>query len=156
MDCSMPASLSFTVSRRLLKFMSIKSMVSSNYLISVAPFSSCPQSFPAPESFPLSWLFPPGGQSIGASGSALFLPMNIQDWFPLGLTGLISFLFKEHSWVFSSTTVWKHQFFGSQPSLSSNSHIHPYLMTGKTIVLTRLTFVSNVMSMFLICCLGLS
>ena len=71
----------------------------------------------------MSWLFASGGQSIGASASASVLPMNIQDWFPLGLTGWISLLSKGLPRVFSSTTVWKHQFFGAQPSLWSNSHI---------------------------------
>ena len=79
---------------------------------SVVPFSSYPQSFPASESFPISRLFASGGQSIGASASASVLPMSIQSWFPLGLTGLISLLSKGLSRVFSSTTVWKHQFFG--------------------------------------------
>ena len=84
---------------------------------SVIPFSPCPQSFPASRSFPLSWLFAPGGQSIGASASAAVVPMNIQCWFPLGLTGLISLLYKSLSRVFSTTRVWKHQFFFTQPSL---------------------------------------
>jgi len=91
---------------------------------SVIPFSSCPQSFSASGSFPVSQLFASGGQSIGASASALVLPVNIQGWFPLGLTGWISLLSKGHSRVFSSTTVKKHPFFGTQPSLWSNSHIH--------------------------------
>ena len=90
---------------------------------SVVPFSSCPQSFPASESFPVSRLFASGGQSIGASASASVLPMNIQRWFPLGLTGLISLLSKGLSRGFSSTTVWKPQFFSAQPSLWPNSHI---------------------------------
>ena len=80
---------------------------------SVVPFSSYLQSFPASGSFPMSWLFASGGQSIGASASALVLPMNIQGWFPFGLTGLISLLSKGLSRVFSNTTVWKHQFFGA-------------------------------------------
>ena len=91
---------------------------------SVTPFSSCPQFFPASGSFPVSQLFASGGQSIGVSALASVLPMNIQDWFPLGLTGLISLLSKELSRVFSSTTVQKCQFFGAQPPLWSNSHIH--------------------------------
>ena len=78
---------------------------------SVVPFSFCPQSFPASGSFPVSQLFVSGGQSIGASASVL--PVNIHDWLPLGLIGLISLLSKELSRVFSSTTVQKHQFFGS-------------------------------------------
>ena len=78
---------------------------------SVIPFFSCPQSFPASGSFPTSWLFTSGGQSIGASASASVPPMNIQDWFPLGMTTLISLLSKGLSRVFSRTTIWKHWFF---------------------------------------------
>ena len=84
---------------------------------SIAPFSSCPQSFPASGSFPMSQLFATGGQSIGASSSMSVLPMNIQGWFPLGLTSLISLLSKGLSRVFTSSTVWQHQFFRAQPSL---------------------------------------
>jgi len=97
-------------------------------LSSVVPFSSCPQSFPASGSFLRSWLFISGSQSTGASASAPVPPMNTQDWFPLGLTGLISLLSKGLSWVFFNTTVQKHQFFGAQPSLRSNSHIHTWLL----------------------------
>ena len=94
----------------------------------VIPFSSCPQSFPASESsFPMSQLFASGGKSIGVSASASVLPMNIQDWFPLGLTGWISLQFKGLSRVFSNTTVQKHQFFSAQP-VWSNSHIHMWLL----------------------------
>ena len=78
---------------------------------SAAPFPFCFQSFPALGSFPMNWLFTSGVQSIGASTSASVLPMYIQDWFPLGLTGWISLLSNGLSWVFSSTTVRKHQFF---------------------------------------------
>ena len=78
--------------------------------------------------FPMSWLSSSGGQSIGVSASASVLPMNIQGWFPLGLTDLISFLSKGLWRIFSSTTVWKHQFFGTQPSLWSNSHMHTWLL----------------------------
>ena len=94
---------------------------------SVTLFSH-PQSFPASGSFPVSQLFTSGGQSMGASTSASALPMNIQDWFPLGLTDLISLLSKGLSWIVYSTTVWKHQFLGTQPSLWSNSHIHTWLL----------------------------
>ena len=93
---------------------------------SVAPFSSWPQSFPASGSFQMSQLFTSGGQSIGASASVL--PMNIQDWFPLGWPGWISLLSKELSTVLSSTTVRKHQFFGAQPLLWSSSHICTWLL----------------------------
>ena len=84
------ASLSFTISLSLLKFMCIESVMPSNYLVLCHPFSSCLQSFPASGSFLMSWLFALGGQSIGASTSASVLPVNIQDWFPLGWTDLIS------------------------------------------------------------------
>ena len=90
---------------------------------SVIPFSSCLQSSSASGSFQMSQFFSSGGQSIGVSASASVLPMNIQDWFPLGLTGWISLLSKGLSKVFSNTTVQKHQFFGTQLSLQSNSHI---------------------------------
>ena len=95
---------------------------------SAALFSFCPQSFPAPGSFPVSWLFTSGGQSIGVSASTSVLIINIQDWFPLELTSLISFQSKGFSRVFSSTTTQNHQFFGAQPSLWSNSHIHTWLL----------------------------
>ena len=95
---------------------------------SVIPFSSCLQSFPAPGSFQMSQFFAPDGQSIVAWASASVLPMNIQGWFPLGLTGLISLLSKRLSKVFSSTTVQKHQFFCAQPFLWFNSHIHTWLL----------------------------
>ena len=89
---------------------------------SVVPFS-CPQSFPASGSFQMSQLFASGGQSIGVSASTSVLPMNIQDWFPLGWTGWISLQPKRLSRVVSNTTVQKHQFFGAQPSSQSNFHI---------------------------------
>ena len=94
----------------------------------VIPFSSCLQSFPASGSFAMSQVFTSGGQSIGASASASVLPMNVQDWFPLGFTSLISLQSKELSRVFSNTTVQKHWFLGSQLSLWSNSHIHIWLL----------------------------
>ena len=88
---------------------------------SVVPFSSCLQSFPASGSFPMSQLFTSGGQSIGVSASTSVLPMNIQDWFPLGWTGWISLQSKGLSRVFSNTTVQKHQFFGSHVLYNSLS-----------------------------------
>ena len=93
---------------------------------SVIPFSSCPQSFPVSGSFPMSQLFTWGGQSTGVSVSASVLPMNTQDWPPLGWTGWISLLSKGLSRVFSNTTVQKHQLFGTQLSSQSNSHIHTW------------------------------
>ena len=95
---------------------------------SVTPFSFCLQSFPASGSFPMSQFFASGGQSIGASASVSVLPMNIQDWFSLGWTGWISLQSKGLSRVFSNTTVWKHQFFSSQSSLWSTSHICTWLL----------------------------
>ena len=94
---------------------------------SVVPFSRL-QSFPASGSFQMSQFFTSGSQSIGVSASASVLPMNIQDWFPLGLTSWISLKFKRLSRVFSNTTVQNHQFFGAQPSLWSNSNIHTWLL----------------------------
>ena len=90
----------------------------------VVPFSFYPQSLPASGSFPVSQLFVSGGQSIGVCASVSVLPVNIQDWFPLGLTGLISLQSKGLSKVFSSTTIQKYQFFNAQFSLWSNSYIH--------------------------------
>ena len=109
---------------------------------SVVPFSAHLQSFPASGSFQMSQFFTSGGQRIGASAS--ILPRNIQDWFPLGLPGWISLLSKGLSRVFFSTTIWKHRFFGTQPSLWTNTHI----CTGKMIALTRSTFVDKDVSAF--------
>ena len=93
---------------------------------SVVPFNSCPQSFPASGSFPMSQPFTSGGQSIGVAASTSVLPMNTRDWSPLEWTGWISLQFKGLSRVFSNTTVQKHQFFGTQLSSQSNSHIHTW------------------------------
>ena len=97
-------------------------------LSSVVPFSSCLQSCPASGSFPMTQFFASGGQSIGISASKSVLPMYIQDWSPLGWTGWISLQSKGLSRVFSNTTVQKHQFFGAQLSLQSNSLIHTWLL----------------------------
>ena len=93
---------------------------------SVVPFSSCPQSFSASGSFPMSQPLASGGQSIGVSASASVPPMNTQDWSPFGWTGLISLQSKGLSRVFSNTTFQKHQFFSAQLSSQSNSHIHTW------------------------------
>ena len=115
---------------------------------------SCPQSLPktlgpkrpkASGSFPMTQLFTWGSQSIGVSASALVLPMNTQDWSPSGWTGWISLQSNGLSRVFSNTTVQKHQFFGAQ--LSSVQLSHTYVTTGKTIALTRQTFVGEVVSL---------
>ena len=118
------ASLSITNSRSSLKLTSIKSVTPSSHLISVVPFSSCPQSLPASESFPMSQLFSWGGQSTGVSALALFLPKKSQGWSPSEWTGWISLQSKGLSRVFSNTTIKNYQFFGVQPSSQSNSHIH--------------------------------
>ena len=122
------APLSSSISWSLLRFMSIEAVMLSNYLILWHCLSLCVQCFPASGSFPRSQLFASGGQSIGASASVTVFPVNIQGWFPLGLIGLTSLLSKGFSRVFSSTIVWKHQFFGALPSLWSNSHIHTWLL----------------------------
>ena len=93
---------------------------------SVTPFSSCPQSLPASESFPMSQLFAWGGQSTGVSALASFLPKNTQSWSPSEWTGWISLQSKGLSRVFSNTTVHKHEFFGAQLSSQSNSRIHTW------------------------------
>ena len=95
---------------------------------SAIPFSSHLQSFPASGAFPVSWTFASGGQNIGVPASASVLPMTIQDWFSLGLTGWTSLQTKGLSRVFSNTTVQKHKFFGTQPSLCSNPHIPTWLL----------------------------
>ena len=126
---------------------------------SVIPFSCCLQSCPASGSFLMSQLFAWGGQSIGALASASVLPVNIQDWFPLGWTVQISLQSKGLSRVFSNTTLQEHQFSSAQPSFWSNSHIPSWcdsFFTGKTIALTRWTFVGKIMSLLLNMCLGWS
>ena len=124
------ASLSITNSQNLLKLMPIESVMPSNYFILCSLLLLSP-SIPASGSFQMSQFFTSGGQRIGASASASVLPMNIQDWFPLGWTGWISLQSKGLSRIFSNTTVQKHQFFGAQLPYSPNSH--PYMTTGKTI-----------------------
>ena len=118
------ASLFITNSHSLLKCMSIESVMPSNHLILCGPLLFLPLIFPSIRTFPMSQLFASGGQSIGISASKSVLPMNTQDRSPLGWTGWISLQSKGLSRVLSNTTVQKHQFFGSQLSLQSNSHIH--------------------------------
>ena len=125
-DCSTP---DFPVLHYLLEFAQIHGPLSQwchpTISSSVNPFF-CPQSFPASGSFWISRLFASGGQSIGAS--AIVLPVNIQGWFPLELTALVSLLSKGLSRIFSNTTVWKHQFFGAPSSLRSSSHLYTWLL----------------------------
>ena len=133
MNCSMPG---LPVDHKLLEFIQTPGVYSNSCPLSrwchlaisssVVPFSSCPQSLPAPGSFPMRQLFTWGGQSIVVSASASVLPMNILDWSPLGWTGWISLQSKGLSKIFSNTTVQKHQFFGTQLSSQSNFHIHTW------------------------------
>ena len=127
MDCSMPG---FPVHHQLLELAQthihwVGDAIQPSH--AVIPFS-CLQSFPASGSFQMSHFFTSGGQSIGSSASASVLPMNTQDWSPLGWTGWISLQSKGLSRVFSNTTVQKHQFFRAQLSSQSNSHIYMWLL----------------------------
>ena len=137
------ASLSITKSRSLLKFVSMKSVMPPNHLISVIPFSSCLQSFPTQGS-PMSQFFASGGQSIGVSASASVLPINIQisfriDWFDLlAVQGTLKSFLQHHS--SKALILQRSAFFMVQLS-------HPYMTTGKTIAFTRRTFVGKVMSL---------
>ena len=120
------ASLSITISRSSLKLGPSSRWCHPAIPSSVVPFSSCPQSLPASESFPMSQLFSWGGQSTGVSPLASFLPKKSQDWSPLEWTGWISLQSKGLSRVVSNTTVQKHQFFSAHPSSQSNSHIYTW------------------------------
>ena len=122
------ASLSITSSCILLKLMSIESGKPSNHLILCHPLLLLPSIFFSIRVFSNKSALRSGGQSIGASASASVLPMKVQGWFPLGMTGLISLLLKGLSRVFSNITVQKHQFFSAQLSLGSNSHTHTWLL----------------------------
>ena len=127
--CSMPG---FPVLYYFLKFVQthvhwVSDVIQPSHPLSSRPLSP-PSVFPSIRLFLMSWLFISGSQSIGVWASASVLPKNIQDWFPLGLIGWLSLLSKGLSRVFSNTTVQKHQFFGSQLSLWSNSHIHTWLL----------------------------
>ena len=143
------ASLSITNSQSSLKFMSIELVMPSSHLILCHPLLLLPQSLPASGSFPMSQLFAWGGQSTGVSASASVLPKKSQGWSAFGWTGWISLQAEGLSRVFSNTTVQKHQFFGTQLSSQSiHDHFsHPYMTTGKTIALTRQTFVGKVISL---------
>ena len=120
------ASLSIANSQTLLKLMSIESVMPSKHLILCHPFLLPPSILPSISVFPMGQFFTSGGQSTGVSASASVLPMNIQDWYPLGWTGWISLQSKGLPRVFSNTTVQKHQFFGAQLSLKSLIPIHDY------------------------------
>ena len=122
------ASLSLIVSQSLLKLMSTESAMPSNHLILCCPLLLLPSIFPSIRVFSNELALQSAGQSIGASASASVFPINIQGWFILGLTGLIFLLSKGLLRVFPSSTIQKHGFCGTQPSLWSNSHIHTWLL----------------------------
>ena len=129
-DCNMPGFPILTISQSLLKCMSVELVMLSRawWLILCHPLLLLPSIFPSIKSSPVSQLFASGGQSIRVSASASVFSMNIQGWFPLGLTGLIILQSRRLSRVFFSTTIWKHQFFSAQPSLWYNSHTHTWLL----------------------------
>ena len=139
------ASLSITNSWNLLKLISIESVMPSNHLILFCPFLLLPSTFHSIRAFSNDSILHIKWPKFRASASASVLPMNIKDWFPLGLTGLISLQSKGLSTAFSNTTVQKHLFFSAQLSLWFISY--PYMTTGKTIALTRRTFVGKVTSL---------
>ena len=130
------------------KPMSIELVMLSNHLFLCRPLLLLPQYFPASESLPMSTLFASSGQNIGVSFSTSVFPMKTQDWYPLGCTEWISLQSKGLSRVFPNTTVQKYQYFG--PQLFYSPTLNPYLTTGKTIALTRHTFVAKVMSLLFI------
>ena len=155
MDCSKPGSFVFhCLLKSLLKRMSIESVMLSNHIILCHPLPLLPSVFPSIRVFPVSQLFTLGGHSIGVSASAAVLQRNIQGWYPLGLTGLISLLSRGLTSLLQHhnsnvSILWHSTFFMIQLS-------HPYVTTGKTISLIRQSFVSKVVSVFLIHCVDLS
>ena len=150
------ASLSITNRQSWLKYMPVVLVTPSNHLVLCHAFSSFSQSFPASGSFQMNRLFTSSGQRFVASASASILPINIQSWFPLGLTVLISLLSRGLSRVFSSATVWNHQFFGAQLYfLWSSSHIHTWQLEKPQLWLHG-PFSAKWCLCFLICCLGWS
>ena len=143
---ALQASLSFTLSLILFKLMSIESVMPSNHLILCRPLLLLPSIFPSINVFSSESAFCIRWPKYWSFTSAQVLPMNIQSWFPLGLTGLISLLSKGLSRVFSSTTVWKHLWWSALFMVQLS---HPYMTTGKTIALTIWTFVGKVVSLLL-------
>ena len=149
------ASLSLIISQSLPKFMSFESTMPSDHLVPCHLCLLVPSVFPSIRGLlPVSWLFTSGSQSIRASASATVLPMNIQSWFPLGITGLISLPSKGLSRVFS-TTIWKLSILGCSAFFIIQLS-HPYMTTGKTVAFTIWTLLAKGCLCFLICCLGLS
>ena len=154
-DCSTPG---FPVLHYLLEFAQTHVHWISDAIQPFHPvvFFSCSLSFSASEFFPMSWLFASGGQIIGASVSVSVLPVNIQGWFHLGLTGWISLLSEGLPRVFSSTTVWKHQFFGAQCSLWSSSHICTWLLKNHAPLSAKRCLLFIILSRFFISIISIS
>ena len=146
------AFLSMTNSQSLLKLMSIESVIPPKHFILCHLLLLLPSIFPSIRVFfQMSQISTSGGQSIGAPDSASVLAMTIQNWFPLGLTGLISLQFKRLSRFFSTTTIQKQQFFHAQPAYGPT--LNPYMTNGKTTGLTRWKFLAQYCLCFWICCL---
>ena len=148
--CGHQASL-FTITQSLFKLMSIELVMSSNHLILCRPLLLLPEIFPSIRIFSNELAL----HIIRASTSASFLPMNTQDWFPFGLTGLISLQFQGLSRLFSNDTMQKHQLFGAQLTSQSNSHIHTWLLEKPKLWLDG-PLLAKLCLCFLICCLGWS
>ena len=149
---ALQASLSFTISQSLLKLISIELLMPSNHLIFCRPPLLLSSIFPRIRVFSNESALHIRWSNIRAPASASVLPMNSQDWFALGVTGLISFQSKGLSTVFSNTTVQKHQFFGAQPYLWSNSHIHTWLLEKPKLWLDGLLLAK--WCLCFLCCLG--
>ena len=147
---SSPGSLLFTISWSWLRLMSIQSVMPSNHLILFCLLFFFPSIFPNIRVFTNESALPINIQKFRASTSASDIPMNIQRSFPSEMTGLISFLSRGLSRVFSSTTIQQHQFVSAQPSLQSSAHSHPHMIPGKIIALTSHTSFTNVMSLLCI------
>ena len=146
MECSILGSLSFTISQSLLKLMSTESVMPSNHLILCYSLLLLPSIFPSIRVFCRESALRIRWPKYGTSTAAEVLPVSIQVWFPLGLTGLISLQTKRLSRVFSSITIWKHQFFWCSAFFTVQLS-HPYMTTGKTTALITWNFVSKVMSL---------
>ena len=155
MDCSTPVSSVLQCLLEFAQILSIESMMPSNHLILCHPLLLLPSIFPSIRVFSNELALCIRWPKYWSFSFTIVLPINIQEWFPLGLTGLISLQSKGLSRVFSSTITRKHQFFRAQPSSWSSSHIHTW-PSGETRALIMCTFVDNVTSLSLICCLGLS
>ena len=150
MDCSMQASLSFTISQSLPKLMSIESVMPSNHLILCHPLLLLPSVFPSIRVFSSDSELPSSGQSIGVSDSASVLSMNNQVWFPLGLTGWISLQSTGLSRIFSSTTIWKASVLWYSAFFMVQLYIHTWLLEKPYLWLDGYMLAKNILSRFVI------